>query len=119
MVVRIRLARHGIKIRNRPFYNIVVANAKTPRDGKHIEKVGLYDPIPIELGIKNVELNTDRIKYWLSVGAWPSDTVARLLSKAGIMPTLPKDVNKPKNKKSKLSVNPNNKMKDISSEQNS
>jgi small subunit ribosomal protein S16 len=81
MVVRIRLARHGIKIRNRPFYNIVVANAKSPRDGKHIEKVGLYDPIPNEHGIKNVELNSDRIKYWLSVGAWPSDTVARLLSK--------------------------------------
>ncbi|RIA79999.1 ribosomal protein S16 domain-containing protein [Glomus cerebriforme] len=158
MVIRIRLARHGIKIRNRPFYNIVVANARTPRDGKHIEKVGLYDPIPndqgiknVELdtivanartprdgkhiekvglydpipndqGIKNVELDTSRIKYWISVGAQPSDTVARLLSKAGIIPTLPKGVNKPKNKP-KFLVNPvnsiNEKVEDILSEQNS
>src|SRR5436190_1929975 len=81
MVVRIRLARHGIKIANRPFYHIVVANAKSPRDGKHLEDVGLYDPIPNEQGVKNVELNADRIKYWLGVGAQPSDTVARLLSK--------------------------------------
>ncbi|RIB05073.1 ribosomal protein S16 domain-containing protein, partial [Gigaspora rosea] len=88
MVVRIRLACHGI--RNRPFYHIVVANSKSPRDGKHIEKVGVYDPIPGSDGIKNIEWNVDRIKYWISCGAQPSDTVAKLLSRAGILPPLPK-----------------------------
>ncbi|CAG8526012.1 8329_t:CDS:2 [Funneliformis mosseae] len=94
MVVRIRLARHGV--RNRPFYHIVVANARAPRDGKHIEKVGLYDPIPNKQGIKNIELNADKIKYWLSVGAQPSDTVASLLSKSGFDFTTPKDKSKNK-----------------------
>ncbi|CAJ0906329.1 7841_t:CDS:2 [Entrophospora sp. SA101] len=88
MVVRIRLACHGI--RNRPFYHVVVADIKSPRDGKHIEKVGIYDPIPSLDGIKNIELNIERIKYWLGVGAQPSETVARLLSKAGIIPPIPR-----------------------------
>ncbi|CAI2169198.1 16860_t:CDS:2 [Funneliformis geosporum] len=96
MVVRIRLARHGV--RNRPFYHIVVANARAPRDGKHIAKVGLYDPIPNQQGIKKIELEADKIKYWLSVGAQPSDTVARLLSKSGFDFTTLKDENKSKNK---------------------
>ncbi|RHZ70869.1 hypothetical protein Glove_265g2 [Diversispora epigaea] len=88
MVVRMRLARHGI--RNRPFYHIVVANSKSPRDGKHIEQVGIYDPIPDANGVKHIEWKENRIKYWLTVGAQPSDTVARLLSRAGILPPLPK-----------------------------
>ncbi|CAG8437511.1 7139_t:CDS:2, partial [Diversispora eburnea] len=65
-----RLARHGI--RNRPFYHIVVANAKSPRDGKHIEQVGIYDPIPDANGVKHIEWKENRIKYWLTVGAQPS-----------------------------------------------
>ncbi|CAG8458584.1 4194_t:CDS:2 [Acaulospora colombiana] len=99
MVVRIRLARHGI--RNRPFYHIVVANSKSPRDGKHLEKLGVYDPIPGPDGVKSIEWKEDRIKYWLTVGAQPSDTVARLLSRAGILPPLPKTFIKPK----RMSVN--------------
>ncbi|CAG8468560.1 2415_t:CDS:2 [Ambispora leptoticha] len=81
MVVRIRLARHGI--RNRPFYHIVVANARSKRDGKHIEKVGEFDPIPTRDRQKHIVWNQERIKYWLSVGAQPSDPVARLLAKVG------------------------------------
>ncbi|CAG8479680.1 25093_t:CDS:2 [Dentiscutata erythropus] len=92
MVVRIRLACRGI--RNRPFYHIVVANSKSPRDGKHIEKVGAYDPIPGPDGVKNIEWDVDRIKYWISCGAQPSDTVAKLLSRAGIIPPLQKTWNK-------------------------
>ena len=86
MVVRIRLARWGSQ-RN-PFYGIVAANARAARDGKHLERLGTYNPIPNN-GVKHIQLNTDRIKYWLSVGAQPSDRVAWLLSKAGLMPPLP------------------------------
>ncbi|KAL7751041.1 hypothetical protein RI367_003621 [Sorochytrium milnesiophthora] len=84
MVLRIRLARLGG--RNDPFYRIVVANAKARRDGKHIEPLGTYDPIPTQHGVKNVEMNMERVKYWLSVGAQPTKTVEILLGKAGIVP---------------------------------
>jgi small subunit ribosomal protein S16 len=87
MVVRIRLARFGRK--NLPFYRIFVANIKSPRDGKHIENVGHYDPVPKPDGNKHISLNFDRIKYWLAVGAQPTDTVARLLGKVGLIPLPP------------------------------
>lgn len=77
MVVRIRLARHGR--RNLPFYHIVVANARTARNSKPIEKIGTYNPIPNSSGNKLVNLNFDRAKYWLTVGAQPSETVEKLL----------------------------------------
>ncbi|RUS28636.1 ribosomal protein S16 domain-containing protein [Jimgerdemannia flammicorona] len=79
MVVRIRLARFGRK--NLPYYHIVVANARSPRDGKHIEQVGTYNPIPDAEGIKHINLNVDRIKYWLTVGAQPSEIVEKILAK--------------------------------------
>lgn len=79
MVVRIRLARWGA--RNNPFYGIVAANARAPRDGKHLERLGTYNPMKDENGHKHLELATDRIKYWLGVGAQPSDRAAWLLSK--------------------------------------
>mmetsp|Transcript_38215 Transcript_38215/g.94969 ORF Transcript_38215/g.94969 Transcript_38215/m.94969 type:complete len:117 (-) Transcript_38215:92-442(-) len=84
MVVKIRLARFGH--RNMPFYRIFVADSRSPRDGKHIEVVGHYDPKPEIDGNKHMGLKIDRVKYWLSVGAQPSDTVARLLGQAGILP---------------------------------
>ncbi|KAJ8612561.1 hypothetical protein CTAYLR_007191 [Chrysophaeum taylorii] len=87
-MVRLRLARFGRK--HRPFYRIVVADAKAPRDGRHIERVGTYDPIPAQDGIKEVRLNVQRIKYWLSVGAQPTKRVAWLLGKAEVLPPTPR-----------------------------
>ncbi|XP_024401072.1 small ribosomal subunit protein bS16m/bS16c [Physcomitrium patens] len=86
-MVRIRLARFGRK--NLPFYRIFVADSRSPRDGKHLEVVGHYNPLPGKDGMKRIGVNSDRIKYWLSVGAQPSDTVRRLLNKAGILPAPP------------------------------
>lgn len=88
MPVRIRLARVGA--RNAPRYRVFVADSRAPRDGKHIEIVGHYDPIAQRDGHKHVGLNIERIKYWLSVGAQPSETVARLLGQAGVIPALPR-----------------------------
>lgn len=77
MVVRIRLARWG-QI-HRPFYRIVAADARAKRDGRFIEVLGTYNPLPhsrreASHKIKRVCLNVDRIKYWISVGAQPTDT---------------------------------------------
>eukprot|EP00527_Entomoneis_sp_CCMP2396_P003786 CAMPEP_0198143226 /NCGR_PEP_ID=MMETSP1443-20131203/6118_1 /TAXON_ID=186043 /ORGANISM="Entomoneis sp., Strain CCMP2396" /LENGTH=75 /DNA_ID=CAMNT_0043806427 /DNA_START=152 /DNA_END=376 /DNA_ORIENTATION=+ len=74
MVVRIRLQRFGRK--HSPFYRMVTANAKAPRDGKFLELLGTYNPIPNSAGNKEIRLKTDRLKYWISVGAQPSDRVA-------------------------------------------
>jgi small subunit ribosomal protein S16 len=79
MVVRIRLARHGR--RNLPFYHIVVANARTGRNSKPLEKIGTYNPVADESGNKLINLNFERAKYWLTVGAQPSETVEKLLVK--------------------------------------
>jgi small subunit ribosomal protein S16 len=79
MVVRLRFARHGR--RNLPYYHIVAANAKTARNSKPLETIGTYNPIPDNNGIKHVNINVERVKYWLTVGAQPSDSVASLLSK--------------------------------------
>merc|ERR1712216_301142 len=88
MPVRIRLARYGQ--RNLPFYRIYVADSRAPRDGRHIEIIGHYDPKPEIDGNKHMGLKIDRAKYWLSVGAQPSDTVARLFGQAGIIPAPPR-----------------------------
>eukprot|EP00887_Chlorella_sp_A99_P003044 scaffold9.g3044.t1 len=87
MGVRIRLARFGR--RNLPFYRIFVADSRCPRDGRHLEQVGHYDPIPGKDGNKHVGLNIERIKYWLSVGAQPSPPVLRILGQAGVVPRPP------------------------------
>eukprot|EP00053_Salpingoeca_punica_P010062 m.90567 g.90567 ORF g.90567 m.90567 type:complete len:107 (+) comp15268_c0_seq1:41-361(+) len=94
MVVAIRLSRWGN--RHRPFFRIVVANARSPRDGKHLERVGTYDPLPTARGDKMVSMNFDRIKYWLSVGAQPSDAVARLLGMVNLGPPAPVRASSPK-----------------------
>ena len=88
MPVKIRLARLGRK--GVPFYHIRVANAHTPRDGKFIEDLGFYNPIPSKIdGVKEVKLNVDRTKYWLSVGAQPTEPVLKLFSRIGLLPEFP------------------------------
>ena len=69
-----------------PVYSIFAADSRCPRDGRHLEVVGYYDPIPEKDGNKHVGLNIERIKYWLSVGAQPSAVVQRLLAQAGVLP---------------------------------
>lgn len=80
MTVKIRLARHGAK--KRPFYRIVVANSESPRDGRYLENVGTYDP---KENPTRVTLKTERVQYWLSKGATPTDTVKTLLKKEGVL----------------------------------
>jgi small subunit ribosomal protein S16 len=82
MAVSIRLARGGAK--KRPYYRIVVADARSPRDGAFIEKIGAYNPLLAKDDPKRVVLDTDRAKHWLSVGAQPTDRVARFLDAAGV-----------------------------------
>jgi len=82
-MVRIRLRRMGR--RNRPFYRVVVADSRSPRDGKFIETIGHYDPLTEPA---TVEINEDKALKWLRCGAQPSDTVRSLLGKAGIMDKL-------------------------------
>jgi small subunit ribosomal protein S16 len=81
MSLKIRLARAGTK--KRPYYHIVLADARSPRDGRFIEKVGSYDPMLAD-DSKRVVLNTERAQHWLSVGAVPTDRVLRFLANAGI-----------------------------------
>ena len=81
MAVRIRLKMMGRK--NRPFFRIVAAESQSKRDGKEIEILGHYDPLVAEKE-KQVTVARDRVQYWLSVGAKPSETVASLLKRAGI-----------------------------------
>lgn len=83
MATKIRLARGGSK--KRPYYRIVVADVRSPRDGRFIEKIGIYDPmLPKDSG-ERVKLDTERAAYWLGTGAQPTDRVARFLAEAGLM----------------------------------
>ena len=82
MALAIRLARGGAK--KRPYYRIVVADSRAPRDGRFIEKVGTYNPLLAKDSPERVKLDNDRISHWLSVGAQPSDRVLRFLDAAGI-----------------------------------
>lgn len=79
MTVKIRLARIGQ--RHQPLYKIRVANSWAKRDGKFIEQIGSYDPRPDDTGVKYCDLDFERVKYWISVGAQPTNTVSRLLGK--------------------------------------
>ena len=87
MAVKIRLARGGAK--KRPYYRVVVADIRAPRDGKFIEKVGTYNPLLSKDDPNRVILKEDRIKHWLSTGAKPTDRVERFLRTAGIVGTKP------------------------------
>ena len=82
MALAIRLTRGGAK--KRPYYRIVVADSRSPRDGRFIEKVGTYNPLLAKDSPERVKLDADRISHWLSVGAQPSDRVLRFLDAAGI-----------------------------------
>ena len=79
MAVKIRLARYGAK--KRPFYRIVVADGRYPRDGRFLENVGTYNPM---VEPNEVTLKKERIEYWIGQGAIPSDTVSSLLKKEGL-----------------------------------
>ena len=83
MSLRIRLARGGTK--KRPFYRIVVADSRSPRDGRFIEKIGTYNPMLPREHAERIRLDTDRVKHWLGVGAKPSDRVARFLGQAELI----------------------------------
>jgi len=82
MSVSLRLSRGGSK--KRPYYKVVVANSRSPRDGAYLEQVGTYNPLLAKDDANRVRLVEDRVRYWLGVGAQPTDRVARMLDKAGI-----------------------------------
>lgn len=82
MSVSLRLSRGGSK--KRPYYKVVAANSRAARDGKFLEQVGTYNPLLAKDDENRVRLVEDRVKYWLGVGAQPTDRVARMLDKAGI-----------------------------------
>jgi small subunit ribosomal protein S16 len=88
MALAIRLARGGMK--KRPYYRIVVTDARNARDGKFLEKIGTYNPLLAKDSPERVKLDTDRASYWLGVGAQPSDRVARFLDAAGVRTRAPR-----------------------------
>ena len=82
MALKIRLARGGSK--KRPYYHIVLADARSPRDGRFLENLGSWNPMLAKGDAKRVELDADRIKHWLDNGAQPTDRVLRFLDEAGV-----------------------------------
>lgn len=88
MPLKIRLARGGAK--KRPFYRIVVADSRSPRDGRFIEKVGTYNPMLPQDHEQRITLNQERVKHWLGVGAQPTDRVAKFLAQAELMAPRPR-----------------------------
>jgi small subunit ribosomal protein S16 len=84
MAMKIRLARGGSK--KRPYYAIVAADSRMPRDGRFIEKLGTYAPLLPKDSEDRVKMNAERIQHWLGQGAQPTDRVARMLEAAGLMP---------------------------------
>ena len=83
MAIALRLSRGGAK--KRPYYRIVAADNRSPRDGKYLEQIGTYNPLLAKDDPTRVKLNEDRARYWLGVGAQPSDRVLRFLDAAGIL----------------------------------
>jgi len=92
MAMKIRLARGGSK--KRPFYRIVAADSRMPRDGRFIEKLGTYNPLLPKDSEDRVKMDLDRVKHWLSEGAQPTDRVSRMLEAAGVLDK--KERNNPK-----------------------
>ena len=84
MSLKLRLSRGGAK--KRPYYRIVVADSRMPRDGRYIERVGTYNPMLPQEHPDRIKLNDERIRHWLGVGAKPSDRVAKFLGRAEIIP---------------------------------
>jgi len=83
MALKIRLARGGAK--KRPFYRVVVADARSPRDGRFIEKVGTYNPLLPQDHAQRIMLDEERIKHWLSVGAQPTERLVRIFADKGLV----------------------------------
>ncbi len=84
MPMKIRLARGGSK--KRPFYRIVAADSRSPRDGRYIEKLGTYDPLLPRDNENRVKMDVERVQHWLERGAEPTDRIARMLEAAGLKP---------------------------------
>jgi small subunit ribosomal protein S16 len=82
MALKLRLARGGSK--KRPFYSIVVADSRMPRDGRFIEKIGTYNPLLPKDSEERVKMNVERVTHWIGEGAKPTDRVARMLEAAGL-----------------------------------
>ena len=82
----LRMTRHGTK--KRPFYHIVVADSRSPRDGRFIEKIGTYNPMLNKDDAKRVILTPERVQHWVKMGAQPSERVARFLFAAGLGPKI-------------------------------
>ncbi|MBP9693921.1 MAG: 30S ribosomal protein S16 [Alphaproteobacteria bacterium] len=93
MALKIRLARAGSK--KRPFYHIVVADARSPRDGRFVEKIGSYNPMLAKESEQRVVVDIERAKHWISTGAQATDRVAVFLGKAGVI-SMPEVRNSPK-----------------------
>ncbi len=85
MSLKIRLARAGAK--KRPYYHIVVADSRSPRDGRFIERLGNYNPMLPADHADRVKLNSERVTHWVAQGAVPTDRVARFMGRAGLGPT--------------------------------
>ena len=83
-MLAIRMTRHGTK--KRPFFHIVVADSRSPRDGRFIEKLGTYNPMLDKGHPERVKMKAERVTHWLSVGALPSERVQRFLGEAGLAP---------------------------------
>ncbi len=81
MALKIRLARRGSK--KRPFYHVVLADSRMPRDGRYLEKLGTYNPLLPKDSEERVQVNMERVKHWLGEGAQPTDRVARFLEASG------------------------------------
>ena len=87
MATALRFSRGGSK--KAPYYRLVATDSRSPRDSKFLEKLGTYNPLLPKDDTKRFSLNEERVKYWLSVGAKPSDTVARFLRNVGVITTKP------------------------------
>ncbi|KAA5604782.1 30S ribosomal protein S16 [Roseospira marina] len=95
MSLKIRLARGGAK--KRPFYRIVLADSRAPRDGRFIEKLGTYNPVLPRENEERIRLKEERIRHWIANGAQPTDRVAKFLAEAGLMDPRPRTEQTKKN----------------------
>jgi small subunit ribosomal protein S16 len=89
MALKIRLSRGGAK--KRPFYRVVVADSRMPRDGRFIERLGIYDPLKGKDAKGRIVLDQEKAKAWIAKGAQPTDRVARLLESLGVVPRVPRN----------------------------
>jgi small subunit ribosomal protein S16 len=89
MALKIRLSRGGAK--KRPFYRVVVADSRMPRDGRFIERLGIFDPLKAKDAEGRIVLDQEKARAWIAKGAQPTDRVARLLDTLGVVPRVPRN----------------------------